>query len=154
MKSARVVLLVLGSVVSVVCVAFGLSAFRFATHGIEEHYTAIRIDVGNDSGAARLRFSYCDGRRDVPQLHLVEVFRLRSSGASKGECLALQQSASDRPLPEWRLGAPIVGFRVQGCDGLPAGDYRASVLGAGQAGSVAFRLAADGSAVPTSPPCR
>jgi hypothetical protein len=154
MKSARVVLLVLGSIVLVVCVAFGLATLKLTFRGIEEHYTPIRIDVANDSEAVRVRFSYCDGRPAPPQLHLVEVFRPQNSGTITKQCLLLQQDASDRPLPEWRLGAPIAGFRVQGCDGLPAGDYRVSASGAGRFGSVTLRLAADGSAAQTSPACR
>lgn len=153
MKPARVVLLLFGSVVSVICVAFGVFALRFMFRGIEENYTPIRIDVANDSAGVRLRFSYCDGRVSSPKLHLVEVFRPRNGGVSREECLMLQENASDRTLPEWRVGAPTAGFRIQGCEHLTSGDYRASVSGAGLSGSVTFRLGADGSVATTSPPC-
>jgi hypothetical protein len=122
--------------------------------GIEETETPIRIDVAGAPSAARFLFSYCDGRHRTPELHIVEVFRPRTDGPSREECLMLWKDGSYPPLPEWRLGAPTPGFHMQGCDALPAGDYRISVSGAGTFGSATFRLAADGSAAPTSPPCR
>jgi hypothetical protein len=154
MKPSRLILLLLGSVVSVLCVAFGVVAFKVMFRGIEENYTPIRIDVVNDAAAVRLRFSYCDGRSTLPKLHLVEVVRPRNSAVGKEECLVLEENASDRPLQEWRLGAPIVGFRFQGCDHLASGEYRVSASGAGVFGSASFRLDADGAVTPTSPPCR
>ena len=71
-------------------------------------------------------FTYCDGRPSVPGLNL-EVFGMGAAGVSREECLMIEKNASDQPLPGWRLGEPLPGFRVQGCDKLATGEYRVSV---------------------------
>ena len=130
-----------------VAVLFGAVIIR-STDGNDK---PVRVDlVPGAAGAVLFRFSYCDGR-GIPVLHLVEVFH--PGDVNREECAISRENGPYRPVPEWRLGAPMAGFRIRGCESLPPGDYRVSVLGPGQSGTTTFRISSGGSVTQTSRPC-